>query len=72
MLSDGISMFVSDDVLTAKVCSIIGEVKQMHFDCRHTVLFLGTPSLCAAVTNLFWQQEVSVLEKVKLADLNVD
>jgi hypothetical protein len=64
MLRDGIvSMFVGDDVSRAQVLSIqvIGEVKQMHFNCfngGHTVLLLGRPSLCVAVTNLFWQQQV--------------
>lgn len=75
MFSDGMSMFVGDDVLRAKVFSIIGEVKQMLFDCfnhGHTVLLLGRPTFCVAVTNLFWWQQVLVVEKVELVDLNVD
>ncbi|KAF8218918.1 hypothetical protein L208DRAFT_1560919, partial [Tricholoma matsutake] len=66
------SIFVGNDVSTARIFSIVGEVKQMHFNQGGSILLLGRPSLCRAITNLFWQQQVSVLEKVKLADLSVD
>ncbi|KAF8239104.1 hypothetical protein L208DRAFT_1239225 [Tricholoma matsutake] len=66
------SIFIGDDVLTARIFSNVGEVKQMHFDQGGPILLLGRPSLCGAITNLFWQQQVLVLEKVELADLSVD
>ncbi|KAF8238593.1 hypothetical protein L208DRAFT_1241536, partial [Tricholoma matsutake] len=72
VFSDRMSIFFGNDVSTAQIFSITGEVKPMHFDQGGPVLLLGKPSLCGAVTNLFWWQQVLVLEKVKLADLSVD
>ncbi|KAF8223063.1 hypothetical protein L208DRAFT_1318964 [Tricholoma matsutake] len=72
--NNGTSIFICDNISTAHIFSIIGEIKGMISDGENIVLLLGRPSLCetASITDLSWQQQIYVLEKLELADLSVD
>ncbi|KAF8236428.1 hypothetical protein L208DRAFT_1252380 [Tricholoma matsutake] len=63
---DGMSFFVGENPSTPIKFSVIGEVKGMGVNEFGPVLMLGKPERCGVTMDLFWQQQISALERVKL------
>ena len=70
--ADGTSFFVGEDILSPVQLSVIGEVKAMCINDSGPVLMLGRPEICSETMDLYWQQEISALERIKLYNDFVD
>ncbi|KAF8219945.1 hypothetical protein L208DRAFT_1544816, partial [Tricholoma matsutake] len=74
VVADGKSFFIGENVWTPQIFSLIGEVNELWFNGSEnaSVLMLGRPALSGAVMDLFWQQQILALERIKLEDFSVD
>ncbi len=74
MLPDGVAFFVGRDASLPQLFSLVGEIKDIVGNAAGFCLKLGRPSNCAAfgISQLFWRQQVSVLERVMLVDVSID
>jgi hypothetical protein len=70
--NNGLSFFIDKEFEMPLKLSVIGEVKGTSLNECGLELLLGRPAGDSVVMNLFWRQQISMLERIELADAVVD
>ncbi|KAM6489917.1 hypothetical protein JOM56_014496 [Amanita muscaria] len=69
---NGMSFFTGEDFGKPVQFDVFGEVKSVGSNEYGPLWTLGRSASCGARTSMYWRQQVSVLEKIELEDMDVD